>query len=146
MKLIISGREYPAVNPGTANLLHLMELRAQTREWTEDGRGLGMRALEAMQRRGAAHQRIVESMQAQGRPVEDLEAPEDAELWMAVLLFLARRGAGEKVTFAQAADVPMGEIEGVLEPGDVKAGDEPDPQSPGSGGPATPEAPAAAAG
>ena len=144
MKIRISGREYDAVNYKTASVLHLMELRQQSREFTDDGKGLGMKALEVMQRTGAAYQREVEQAQKDGRPVE-LEAPDEADLWLAVCLFLTRRAAGEKLRFLEAVDVPMGAIEVIPEPGDENPEEEPDPQLPGSGGPATPEAAAAPA-
>ena len=138
MKIIIYGREYEAVNYKTASVLHLMELRQQSREFTDDGKGLGLKALEQMQRRGAAHQREIERAQAEGLDVAEVESPDDADLWLAVCLFLCRREAGEKLRFLEAVDVPMGDIEVVPEPGDETPGQEPDPQQPGSGGPATP--------
>jgi hypothetical protein len=65
---------------------------------------------------------------------------------MAVMVFLTRRAAGEKVTFLEAIDVPLGSIEVVTEPGDEQAPAEPDPTTPGPDSPATPESdPSAAA-
>jgi hypothetical protein len=64
---------------------------------------------------------------------------------MAVMVFLTRRAAGEKVTFLEAIDVPLGSIEVVTEPGDESVA-EPDPTTPGPDSPATPESdPSAAA-
>jgi hypothetical protein len=57
-----------------------MELKQQTRDFTEDGKGLGMAALQAIGASAAA--------QAEG------EVPENADLWMAVMVFLTRRAAG----------------------------------------------------
>jgi hypothetical protein len=48
VKLLIDGREYAAVNHSNASLLHLMELKQQTRDFSDDGQGLGMAALEAI--------------------------------------------------------------------------------------------------
>lgn len=136
------GREIGAVNPATANLLHLMELKQQTREFSEDGKGLGMRALSAMKRRALDHQLATEAEESAareaGRKLQEIEPPDDAELWTAVVLFLSRRAAGDRVGFLDAADVVVSEIEVIPEPGDQGPG-EADPTTPGSGGPATPD-------
>lgn len=124
MKLVIAGRDYPAVNHATASLLHLMELKQQTKDFTDDGKGLGMSALEAIGRSAAA----------QG---EAGQTPENADLWMAVMVFLTRRGAGEKVTFLEAIDVPLASIEVITEPGDEATAGEPDPTTPGPASPVT---------
>lgn len=125
MKLLIDGREYAAVSHDNASLLHLMELKQQTRDFTDDGLGLGMHALQAIGQSAA-------SAQAEG------EVPVNADLWMAVMVFLTRRASGEKVTFLEAIDVPLGSIEVVPEPGD-EARAEPDPTTPGPDSPVTPE-------
>jgi hypothetical protein len=133
VKLMIDGREYAAVDHSNASLLHLMELKQQTRDFTENGHGLGMAALQAIGASAAV-------AQAEG------EVPENADLWMAVMVFLTRRSAGEKVTFLEAIDVPLGSIEVVTEPGDEAAPAEPDPTTPGPDSPATLESdPSAAA-
>lgn len=128
MRILLGGVEYAAVNYQTASLLHLMELKQQTRDFVPGG--LGMHALEAMHRAGREHQAAVERG-------EDVGAQDDADLWLGVCLFLSRRAAGDRCTFLEAVDVPLGAIEVVMEPGDE--GDPVDPQTPGSGGPATPE-------
>lgn len=105
MKYVIRGREYPTVDRSTAQLIHLMELRQQTRAWTEDGKGLGMQALDRL----------------------ETEAKEDDDaklLAFAVLLFLSRRAAGDKVTFEEAAAVAFDDVEIVKEPGDEPAASE----------------------
>jgi hypothetical protein len=130
VKLLIAGREYPAVDHSNASLLHLMELKQQTRDFTEDGHGLGMAALQAI---GASA-----ATQAEG------EVPENADLWMAVMVFLTRRAAGEKLTFLEAIDVPLGSIEFLPEPGDQAGQVEADPTSPGPDSPETPESDPAA--
>jgi hypothetical protein len=98
VKLMIDGREYAAVDHSSASLLHLLELKQQTRDFTEDGKGLGMHALQAIGASAAA-------AQAEG------EVPENADLWMAVMVFLTRRAAGENVTFLEAIDVPLESIQ-----------------------------------
>jgi hypothetical protein len=132
VRLLIDGREYPAVDHSNASLLHLMELKQQTRDFTEDGKGLGMAALQAVGASAGAR--------------ADGEVPESADLWMAVMVFLTRRAAGEKVTFLEAIDVPLGSIEFLPEPGDEPGQVEADPTIPGPDSPATPESdPSAAA-
>jgi hypothetical protein len=133
VKLLIDGREYAAVDHSNASLLHLMELKQQTRDFTDDGNGLGMAALQAIGQSAAA-------AQAEG------EVPANADLWMAVMVFLTRRAAQEKVTFLEAIDVPLGSIQVVAEPGDEQAPAEVDPTTPGPDSPETPESdPSAAA-
>jgi hypothetical protein len=126
VKLVIDGREYPAVTHATASLLHLMELKQQTRDLTPDGLGLGMAALEGIGREA-------EVARASG------ETPPNADVWFAVLVFLSRRAAGEKLSFVEAIDVPFGAIEFVTEPGDEAQVAEADPTTPGPDSPATPE-------
>lgn len=137
MKIRIGDREYDAVNYKTASLLHLMELRQQSRAFTEDGKGLGMHAMERMQRRSAEYQRQRDEAVAGGRDVAGIDAPDDADLWLGVVVFLSRRAAGEKITFLEAIDVPLGGIEAIREPGD-----ELDPTVPEGGSPATTVGPA----
>lgn len=127
MKLVIDGREYDAVNHENASLLHLMELKQQTRDFTDDGLGLGMHALQAIGQSAAA-------AQAEG------EVPVNADLWMAVMVFLTRRASGEKLSFLEAIDVPLGSIAVVTEPSDEpEPAVEADPTSPGPDSPETPE-------
>jgi len=136
------GREIEAVNPATANLLHLMELKQQTKEWSEDGKGLGMRALSAMRRRSLDYQLAFEAEQKtaaeEGRDPVEPDPPDDADLFTAVVLYLSRRAAGDRVSFLEAADVRMSELVMIPDPGDEGPG-EADPTTPGSDGPATPE-------
>lgn len=142
------GREIQAVNHRTAHLLHLMELKQQTREWTDDGKGLGMRALSVMQRCHLQYQIAVEEEQKaaedSGRDPQPIDPPDDLEIWMVVVVFLSRRAAGDKVSFAEAADVGIDDVVAIPEPGDQGPGEVQDPPTPGSGGPVTPDAPAAA--
>lgn len=97
MKFVVGGREIQAVSLQGAQLIHLMELKVQTREWSEDGKGYSAKDLER------------------------LDGDEHPELYMAVMLFLSRRATGEKVTFNQAASVAMADVQVVKEPGDEPA-------------------------
>jgi hypothetical protein len=126
VKLIIDGREYPAVTHENAELWALMQLKQQTRQFTEDGKGLGMRALAGM---------LASAKDAKSSG----EIPEYAELWLAVVIYLSRVSAGDRVTFEEATRVPFGSVEVVQDPGDEV---EADPTTPGNGGPETPAAPA----
>jgi len=138
------GREIEAIDPSAANLLHLMELKQQTRAFTDDGKGLGMHGLSAMRRRSADYRRAMEAEAAaakeEGRDPVELDPPDDADLWMAVLLFLSRRAAGDRVTFLEAADVCVQDVVAIPDPGD-EAPEKEDPMMPGGGGPATREVP-----
>lgn len=140
MKLIIDGREYQAVDHNTAQLLHLMELQQQGREYVEGG--LGMSALSRMEREGRTYNRAMKAYQEareRGEEAEEPLVPDAALTMMAVTVFLTRRGAGDAVSFADALRVGMSTVVQVPEPTDATApgGDEPDPTTPGSGGPAT---------
>jgi hypothetical protein len=125
----IDGREYPAVDHSNASLLHLMDLKTQTAKLGlgPGGKGLGMAALQAIG---------TDSAQAQAAG----EVPEDADLWMAVMVFLTRRAAGDDVSFLEAIDVPIGSIEVIPEPGDETGEAEADPTNPGPDSPETPAA------
>ena len=130
MRLRIQGREYDVIDPRSCRVLHLMELRQQTRGLVEGG--LGLRELGPMARRMQAAHEEQAAARAQGVQVDDdaLDVdPDEVLIWLAVLVFLARRAAGERVSFADAADISPDEIEMVSEPGD-----EEDPQVPTSAG------------
>jgi hypothetical protein len=133
VKLLIAGREYPAVDHSNASLLHLMDLKTQTAKLGlgPGGKGLGMAALQSIGVSAVASQ-------AAG------EVPDDADVWMAVMVFLTRRAAGEDISFVDAIDVPLGSIEVVPEPADETPA-EVDPTKPGPDSPETPEPDAAPA-
>jgi hypothetical protein len=126
VKLVIDGREYPAVTHANASLLHLMELKQQTRD-------------SHPRRPGPRHGRARgDRPGGRGGTGERRDAP-NADVWFAVLVFLSRRAAGEKLSFVEAIDVPFGAIEVVTEPGDEAQVAEADPTTPGPDSPATPE-------
>lgn len=146
MKLVIGGTEYEAVSHQSASPLHLMELQQQSRRLVEGG--LGMSRIEEIMRATAAYstaRAAWEKATAAGEDPGDLPViPDDGLTAMAITIFLARRRAGERITFEDAIDV-----EGVIwirEPGDTTPDaaeeGEPDPTEPG---PASPETPASAA-
>lgn len=130
MKIFIgsgdSVREYPSVSPERAELIHLMELRQQTKG-VHPG-GFGMQAIKDL---GAA---VAAARKAGREPDED-----DALLFLGVMVFLARRGAGEHVTFAAACSVPLGDVRVEPEPHEVEAG-EGDAESAGEAPDPTPAA------
>lgn len=115
MKIFIgsgdAAREYPSVSPERAELIHLMELRQQTKA-VHPG-GFGMQAIKDL---GA---KVAAARKAGGEPDED-----DALLFLGVMVFLARRGAGENVTFTDACSVPLGDVRVEPEPHEVEASDE----------------------
>lgn len=128
MKLRIRGIDYPLVTHQTAELLHLMELKVQSRPFSEDGKGWGMDALQAIADGSAAAAK-------NGEPAADAYMT-----YLAVITYLTRRGAGEDLKFADALRVPVSEIEPIIEPEDeAPAGEAVDPTTPGDG-PATPAA------
>ena len=137
-RIRIDGREYRVVDHrGGAKLLHLVELREHTRTLLEEPIGMGR--LDDMARRARelavevkaaeqAHRELVDA----GAPSEDLELSaqrvrraraeqaDDGLLGLAIIVFLSRRAAGERVTFAQATTVDVDAVEFVDEPGDAK--------------------------
>lgn len=147
MKIRIGEREYPVVDHRGAKLLHLVELREHTRRLLEEPLGMARldemsRASRALARDLAAAERDHAAARDDGAGPEQLEElaqrvrrlkgeqADDGLLGMAIIVFLSRRAAGERVTFAQATDVDVESLQWVEEPGDVAvvppAGDDPD--------------------
>jgi len=169
-QLRIGDRQYEAVDPrGGARLLHLIELAEHTKRLL--GAPIGMHRLDEMSRNAralASRVRAAESahraaVDAGADPVVVAELAEDVRtakgaqaddglLGLAILVFLSRRAAGDRCTFAQACDVPVDQVEWIPDPSDALPvppdGDEPDedPFGPGEspdpptadGGPETP--------
>ena len=147
MKIVIDGREYPAVSHKGARLLHLIELREQTRKLLEEP--LGMARLDALARASAGAREELKAARASGDAAAAAAAEQrvsvDAELWTAIVIFLSRRASGERVTFSEAVDVDLESVEFVLEEGDQPDEQDeppgpreaPDPTPPGNGGPET---------
>ncbi len=165
-RIRIAGREYDAVDHrGGARLLHLVELREHTRTLLEVP--LGMGRLDEMSRRGRelaqqvkAAQQAHDDLVAAGASPERLEAAadrlraaraeqaDDGLLGLAIIVFLSRRKAGDRVTFAQACDVDVDEVEWIPEPADAAvvppSGDGPVEDPFGPDAPADPTPPARA--
>lgn len=111
MKLVLSGREYPVDGATKAQLIHLIELQQGTRSLVPPN-GIGIKALRDMDRSARARLR-------NGERPEDL--PDDALLSMGIVVFLARRAAGDRVSFVEACSVPLDDVDVVHEPGDEAA-------------------------
>lgn len=96
MKILISGIEYDLeAGLQRPSLLTLMELQAKA--------GVGMKTL------------MRTSQQFQGKnPLDIIDDPETLKVF-ASIIWLARRVAGEKITFEDAASVPLDEYEWVEE-------------------------------
>lgn len=172
MKIRIEGREYPVVDHRSgAKLLHLVELREHTRTLLEEPLGMGrldelarqarelVAGIKAAERDYAAARDDgagpvqLEELAGRVRALKGAQA-DDGLLGLAIVVFLSRRAAGDRVTFAQATTVDVGQIDYVEEPGDaqVVAPDEgeqgdpfgpeaPDPTAPGEPVPASPGTP-----
>lgn len=170
-KLRIEGREYPAVDHRGATLLHLVELREHTRKLLEVPLGMGrldelsrmareqgrrrtqLEAAHAAAVEGGEPAAVLEDLAEQLREVKAAQA-DDGLLGLAIIVFLTRRKAGDRVTFAQATNVDVDLIEWVPEDSDEQPvapsdddvpddpfgpGAAPDPTVPGRGSPATPD-------
>lgn len=141
MKLIIEGRTYDVIGRKSANLRHLFEMRRQSVDLL--GYEMGLSRLDDLERVARATRAALAAARAAGDDdkVAALRASqaEEGMLGLAVTVFLSRRKAGDAVSFAEALDFDMGALEFVEEPGDkADAGaEEPDPTTPGSGGPVT---------
>lgn len=162
-RMRIDGREYRVVDHrGGAKLLHLVELREHTRKLLEDPLGMGRLDEMARRARELAHEvRAAErdhaAAAADGAGPEQLEElarrvrrarseqADDGLLGLAIIVFLSRRAAGERVTFAEATTVDVDRVEFIPDDGDPvvvppDAGDEvadpfgpaPDPTVPGA--------------
>ena len=115
MKIRISGVDYDAAALGRLSLFDILELKRQT--------GLS-----------------VDEMQAAFAEVdpdnpESAMRSEDPLVAFGATIWLARRKAGERLTFEEACDFPLDELEFIAEPGDVpdEAPVDPPSPSPGSG-------------
>jgi len=148
VRIRIEGREYPVVGHRAANLLHLIELREHTRALFAEP--LGMARLDDLERvssrirrdltrvtllRDEAAERGDDLAVAAGddeiRRLQSEQA-DDGLLGMAIVIFLSRRKAGERVTFAQAVDVDIAnDVEWIPEPDD----EQPVAPDPGDGVP-----------
>lgn len=127
MKIHIGDRTYAAVSPERAELIHLMELKQQTRH-VHPG-GFGMQAIKDLGRR-------VEAARKAGQePDED-----EALLFTAMMIYFARRGAGEQITFSEACAFPIGELRIENEPHDIAAAQELEAGSAGTAPDPTPAA------
>lgn len=138
MKLVIDGREYPVVTTQTAELLHLMELQQQAKALVEGG--LGMSALQRIDREAGAYRRAMTAWQEAGAdPGSEPDVPDNSVTAMAVTVFLSRRAAGDQVTFQDAARIGMDAIIQMAESMDAQASDDAVDPTPPGGGPATPD-------
>ncbi len=92
MKILISGREYDLeAGLQRPSLLTLMELQAKA--------GVGMKTLMRASREFVGK-----------APLDIIDDPETLRIF-ASIIWLARRVAGDKVTFEEAASVPLDEYE-----------------------------------
>lgn len=168
MRIRIEGREYPVIGHRAANLLHLIELREHTRALFAEPLGMArLDDLERVSRRIRAD--VVRVKAARDEAVDggddlavatadeelrrlEAEQADDGLLGMAIVIFLSRRKAGDRVTFAQAVDVDVAnDVEWIAEPDDADVvppdsadgvpidgvGAAPDPLSPAPGSLAT---------
>ena len=142
MKLVIDGVEYSAVNHHGAPPLHMIELQQQSKSLIEGG--LGMSRIERIGRDAARYQREHaawrERLEAGDATEDDAPlSPDDAHISIAVVVFLTLRGAGQRITFADAAEISPERMVWRSEPDDAPTpGGEPDPTTPGLGTPVTP--------
>jgi hypothetical protein len=111
MKIRISGVEYNAALLGQLTLFDILELKRQT--------GLSVDELQS-----AFADVDPDNPEAAMRS-------EDTLVGFGAVIWLARRKAGERLTFEQACDFPLDQLEFVAEPGDGLDDAEPvDPPSP----------------
>jgi hypothetical protein len=103
VKIHIGDRTYQSVSPDRAELIHLMELKHQTRHIHPGG--FGMKAIKEL---GA---RVEAARKAGEEPDED-----EAMLFTGMMVFFARRAAGEGVSFSDACAFPLGELRIETEP------------------------------
>ncbi|MEW9874037.1 hypothetical protein [Arthrobacter sp. HS15c] len=90
MKILISGKEYDLQSGlQRPSLLTLMELQAKA--------GVGMKTLMATSRGFVGKS-----------PLDIIDEPETLKVFAAII-WLARRTAGEKITFEESAEVPLDE-------------------------------------
>jgi hypothetical protein len=168
MRIKIEGREYPVIGHRNANLLHLIELREHTRALFAEPLGMArLDDLERVSKRIRSSLTAVQAARAEAVAAGDdlaveaaddelrrlqAEQADDGLLGMAIVIFLSRRKAGDRVTFAQSIDVDIaGDVEWIPDPDDSDpvapdasdgvpldgVGAAPDPHSPAPGSPVT---------
>jgi len=114
----IGDRTYTPAALDRISLRNLIKLEAET---VELGRPLRWGELRAMADR-------VSSL-----PEEDVETDDDFPWFLGMLIWAARLEAGEIVTFSQAVDFPMGDLEMIPDEGDDDVMPSPRKARPGSG-------------
>lgn len=99
-KFLLDGEEYEIASIGSATLFDLLDLKKQV--------GLGVKDLERLLNEFS-------TVGDEGGPFEtfaDILGSEDHLLAFAALVWLSRRGAGERdLTVREAADIPLDRIE-----------------------------------
>lgn len=138
------GKIIPAINPmdpagGGVSIGHVMRLKMETREFTEDGKGIGTTQLTAMMREARVYEMARRRAAKEG--TEPPDPPDCMDMWLAVVVYLSRRQSGERISFWDSIEYPVAFIP---EPGDVKdEEDETNPPEPTPDGKETPDKEAA---
>jgi hypothetical protein len=142
--IIIKGVRYEQADISSPSLLDMILLQQQSRAVLQHG--LSMSRLEKSKREMQRYAREQKSWEKAGKPEgSEPEMPESGMEAIAAMVFLSMRGAGQKVSFEEAASVGLDDLDFEGGPDDVEADDvEADPTGPGSDGPATLDADAPA--
>jgi hypothetical protein len=141
--IIIKGVRYEQADISSPSLLDMILLQQQSRAVLQHG--LSMSRLEKSKREMQRYAVEQKSWERAGKPEgSEPEMPESGMEAIAAMVFLSMRGAGQKVSFEEAASVGLDDLDFEGGPDDVEADESADPTRPGSDGPATPDADAPA--
>lgn len=113
MKIVIGDVEYAQVDLSKISVGNLIRFDRET--------GMTRKGLREMGERLAA------------MTEEEREDSADALILTGITVWLARLGAGEDVSFEEACDVPLADLQFIPEPGDEEAAPDPHRAPPGSG-------------
>jgi len=120
-RIRISGKTYAVV---PIQKLSLRDIIALENESAELGRPLKYADVQAL---AAEIEKHLEIQAAEGKKQDPSTHP-DWPWFFAILVWMARRHAGEDVSFVEAIEFPLDELEMLRDPGDFKAPK--DPQKP----------------
>jgi hypothetical protein len=136
--IIIRGVRYEQADISSPSLLDMILLQQQSKAVL--AHGLSMSRLESGKKEMKRYAQEQKSWEKAGKPEgSEPEMPESGMEAIAAMVFLSLRGAGQKVSFEEAASVSLDDLDFEEGPDDVKADESADPTRPGSDGPATPD-------
>lgn len=120
MRVKIGSHVYEGASIDRVSIGDLMKLEPQTAEYRH-GQPMAWSEIRALAQR------------CQEMTAEDLVESDDLPMFLGIIVWASRLNAGEKITFGEAVDFPMGDLEFIPDPQDHKQAAGPQKARPGSG-------------